>query len=130
MQPSTTNERILNGFDVGGAALKQIAHYGQNIQDKVFRRFDYGSTENFRRYGSMKPPIYDISRITIDTTMHYTLSDSLLDERDVHAMCAVMPNCQYRKVERHTFTHVDFIAANDMKELVTEHIIEKMKVAQ
>ncbi|KAJ2940644.1 hypothetical protein O0L34_g14751 [Tuta absoluta] len=114
-------------FELGGASFKQFAHYGQNIQDSgLFRRWNYGTVENFLKYGSHEPPIYDISLITIPTTMHYTVSDNLLDERDVLAMCEVIPNCMERKVARESFEHVDFVAAADVKELVTDYMIEQM----
>lgn len=70
------------------------------------------------------PPPFNLSLITTKVIMHYTLNDNLLDERDVLNMEKVMPNTKAKKVERETFTHVDFIAAPDVKELVTEYIIK------
>ncbi|KAI5646244.1 alpha/beta-hydrolase lipase region domain-containing protein [Phthorimaea operculella] len=110
----------------GGGSLKQIAHYGQNIRDKIFKRFDYGPTENVAIYGSETAPEYDLSLITSNVVMHYTVADDLLDERDVLAMAEVMPNTVVRKVARETFGHGDFVAALDAKELVTDFIIESI----
>lgn len=118
-------------FDVSGsagAALKQIAHYGQNIRDKSFRRWHYGSNEaNLEIYGDNYPPNYNLSLITIKTVMHYTVSDNLLDERDVLNMVADMPNAIARKVARDSFLHGDFVAATDAKELVTDYIITSIR---
>lgn len=58
--------------------------------------------------------------------MHYTVADTLLDERDVLAMAADIPNAKVRKVAKDTFLHGDFVAADDCKELVTDYIIEAM----
>ncbi|XP_053619355.1 lipase 3-like [Plodia interpunctella] len=113
-------------LDIGGAALKQIAHYGQNIRDKAFRRWNYGLIQNLRIYGKVAPPAYDLSLITANVTMHYTVNDNLLDERDVLAMAADMPNTVVRKVARDTFLHEDFVLAKDVKELVTDFMIESM----
>lgn len=55
------------------------------------------------------------------------MSDDLVDERDVLAMAAVMPNAQVRKVARETFLHEEFITALDAKELVTDYIIEQIR---
>ncbi|KAI5632456.1 alpha/beta hydrolase fold domain-containing protein [Phthorimaea operculella] len=127
IMPAEMYDSMMTEFEIGGASLKQFAHYGQNIQDSgLFRRWNYGNVDNFLKYGSQEPPIYDISLITIPTTMHYTVNDNLLDERDVLAMCAVIPNCKERKVARTTFEHADFVAARDVKELVTDYMIEQL----
>lgn len=114
-------------FEVlAGASIKQYAHYGQNINDRSFRRWYYGPITNLRVYGSISPPAYDLSKISAQVTMHYTVSDELLDERDVLAMAEVIPNCKVRKVARDSFTHTDFVMASDAKELVTDYIIEEL----
>ncbi|KOB70424.1 putative lysosomal acid lipase [Operophtera brumata] len=118
---------LFDNYDPAGAALKQIAHYGQNIRDKSFARWSYGSIQNLFIYGSRNPPKYDLSLITIKVTMHYTVNDNLLDERDVLSMANDMPNTTVRKVARETFLHEDFVAASDAKELVTEYVIEALK---
>ncbi|XP_059055069.1 lipase 3-like [Achroia grisella] len=110
----------------GGAALKQIAHYGQNVRDKSFRRWNYGTKGNIEVYGSITPPIYNLSLITANVTMHYTINDNLLDERDVLAMAKDMPNTRVRKIPRDTFLHVDFVFARDVKEQLTDYMIESM----
>lgn len=61
--------------------------------------------------------------------MHYTLSDNLLDEKDVLDMVADIPKAIARQVARTTFLHEDFVAALDAKELVTDYIIEAIQNA-
>ncbi|KAH9631579.1 hypothetical protein HF086_004740 [Spodoptera exigua] len=132
-QSAVMTDMIYNNYnaatDQPGAALKQMAHYGQNIRDKIFRRYHYGSTGNQEKYGSELPPKYDLSKITTFVTMHYTLNDNLLDERDVLAMVADIPRAVARQVARTSFEHGDFVAAADAKELVTDYIIEEIKKA-
>lgn len=120
----TRNSRDGANEDMPGAALKQVAHYGQNIRDQTFARWSYGSIQNLFVYGSRNPPVYDLSLITIDVTMHYTVNDNLLDEKDVLAMAEVMPNTKVRKVARESFLHEDFVVARDAKELVTDYVIK------
>uniref|UniRef100_A0A2A4K1T1 Partial AB-hydrolase lipase domain-containing protein n=1 Tax=Heliothis virescens TaxID=7102 RepID=A0A2A4K1T1_HELVI len=115
-----------NPNDQAGAALKQIAHYGQNIRDREFRRYHHGRRTNQEVYNDTSPPVYDLGLITSPVTMHYSLSDDLLDERDVLAMVADMPNAIARKVARDSFLHSDYVAALDAKELVTDYIIEEI----
>ncbi|VVD04834.1 unnamed protein product [Leptidea sinapis] len=111
---------------VGGAAVKQYAHYGQNIRDKKFRRWDYGKWGNLLKYGWVDPPQYNLRRITVDITMHYTLGDNLLHELDVIGMSLSIPNCKIRRVARRNFSHTDFVVANDSRELVTEYILNDL----
>ncbi|XP_049875128.1 lipase 3-like [Pectinophora gossypiella] len=109
---------------LGGGSLKQVAHYGQNIRDKIFRRFHYDSEQNLELYGTRLPPAYDLSLITSRVIMHYTVNDVLLDERDVYAMAADLPNAQVRRVAREDFGHEEFVTAEDARELVTDYIID------
>ncbi|KAI5646245.1 alpha/beta-hydrolase lipase region domain-containing protein [Phthorimaea operculella] len=111
-------------LEMGGGSLKLIAHYGQNVRDRAFKRFDYGPVENVAVYGNATAPDYDLSLINSNVVMHYTLGDDLLDERDVLAMAEVMPNTVVRKVARETFLHNDFLQAPDVKDLVTDYVIE------
>ncbi|CAH2050001.1 unnamed protein product, partial [Iphiclides podalirius] len=114
---------------IGGASLKQVAHYGQNIRDKAFRRWHFGTAKNLQVYGTETPPKYDIGKVTVKTTMHYTPNDLVLDERDVLAMANDMPNADVRRVKRDSFGHEEFVTAKDARELVTEHIIEALAQA-
>ncbi|XP_061708425.1 lipase 3-like [Cydia pomonella] len=112
--------------DMGGSSLKQLAHFAQNIKDGLFRRWDYGPLTNLRVYRTLTPPSFDLSKITVDVTMHYSLRDILVHETDVLAMAAVMPNTKVRKIERDTFRHEEYIFAKDSKELVNDYIIEAL----
>ncbi|CAG9581092.1 unnamed protein product [Danaus chrysippus] len=112
---------------LGEASVKQFAHYGQNIKDKSFRRWDYGPVQNLLKYGRFQPPQYDLRRVTVDLTMHYAMSDILLSEKDVLNMAAVIPNAKVRKVARESFGHMDFIISNDSKELVTDFVVNGLK---
>ncbi|CAH3966336.1 unnamed protein product [Pieris brassicae] len=112
---------------LSGAAVKQYAHYGQNIRDKSFRSFDHGLLGNLLKYGRYTPPEYDLKNIKVNMTMHYTLGDILLHERDVLAMSEAIPNCKVRRVARKDFSHTDFLLAKDTRELVFDYLIDDLK---
>ncbi|KAI5638940.1 lipase 3-like [Phthorimaea operculella] len=114
--------------EFGGTSMKTLFHYFQNVRDKKFQRFNYG-TDNVAKYESATPPLYNLSAITSKVTMHYGAADRVLDERDVLAMVKDMPNAMARKVARDTFEHSDFLLAEDAKEMVTDYIIESIKKA-
>lgn len=118
-----------DGLGSAGASLKQLAHFGQNLRDREFRKWSFGLLQNMREYGSLTPPRFDLGLITADVTMHYTLNDVLLGEGDVLAMANDMPNARVQKVARESFSHVDFVVADDAKQLVTNYIINAIKKA-
>ncbi|CAK1544445.1 unnamed protein product [Leptosia nina] len=121
-------EEIVDGADLmAGSAVKQFAHYGQNINDKAFRRWYYTPTMNLLIYGSLDPPKYDLKKINVDVIMHYTVGDELLDERDVLAMVKDLPRATARKVAKADFKHVDFVASSYVKTLVTDFIVEDLR---
>ncbi|CAF4863815.1 unnamed protein product [Pieris macdunnoughi] len=121
-------EEIVNGADlVAGSSVKQFAHFGQNINDRVFRRFYYTPSINLLKYGSLSPPEYNLKKVNVDITMHYALGDDILDERDVLSMVADLPRAKARKVAKDTFSHVDFVASSLVKQLVTDYIIDDLK---
>ncbi|XP_069360899.1 lipase 3-like [Maniola hyperantus] len=111
---------------LAGASIKQYAHFGQNIRDSRFRSWNYGVLGNILTYGRFAPPSYNLRLISAEITMHYTVSDILLDERDVLDMARVMPNTKVRRVARDSFTHTDFVIAPDSRTLVTDYILEEL----
>lgn len=120
-------QEIYGPFDIiAGASIKQYAHYGQNIRDRSFSRWNYYPIRNLIEYGTPYPPKYDLGKITADVTMHYTVGDDLLDERDVLNMAADMPNARVRRVPRETFSHTDFVQAHDARDLVLNYVVERL----
>ncbi|CAH2236231.1 jg22042 [Pararge aegeria aegeria] len=111
---------------LAGASIKQYAHFGQNIRDKAFRRWNYNPLKNLWLYGSVTPPDYDISLVTADITMHYTVGDTLLHENDVLNMVKALPNARARRVARDSFSHFDFVISADSRDLVTNYIVKRM----
>ncbi|CAH3966153.1 unnamed protein product [Pieris brassicae] len=121
-------EEIVDGADLmAGSSVKQFAHFGQNINDKVFRRFYHTPSINLLVYGSLNPPKYDLKKVDVDITMHYALGDEILDERDVLSMVADLPRAKARKVAKADFSHVDFVASSLVKQLVTDYIIADLR---
>ena len=46
-----------------GSSMKTIEYYGQLIQNKTFREYDYGPEGNLAEYGQEWPPLLDLSVI-------------------------------------------------------------------
>lgn len=120
-----THGLIDSSWFAGGGAVKEYIHYGQNVRLKQFCRFDYGK-RNKLVYGTDYPPNYDLGLITVNTTLHYGMSDVLVNYEDVTDMANDMPNARARKVAKDNFGHSDFTDDLDAKELVYDYIIEAL----
>lgn len=64
-------------YTPAGSSRHQLVHYGQEVNSGKFRMFDFGMFGNLAKYGSMKPPKYDLSKITAPVALHYGDNDWL-----------------------------------------------------
>lgn len=46
-----------------------------------FRKYDYGLIGNKKKYGSIKPPSYDLKKIRVPVSLHYSSNDWLAHEK-------------------------------------------------
>lgn len=46
-----------------GTSVKDLTHFAQYVRSGKFAQYDYGKSENQKRYGRDTPPDYDISKI-------------------------------------------------------------------
>lgn len=112
----------------GGASIKQIAHYGQEIISGHFRHFDHGIMNNIRKYGRFTPPAYDLKKITAPVALFYASNDWLAAKIDVQQLGKQLPNVvKWRLVPYAKFAHVDFMWAKDGKKLVYDEMLELMR---
>jgi len=66
-----------------GSGWRNLAHYAQIIANKEFQRWDWGKTENMKRYGQATPPAYDLSKISVKMALCHGDVDALADPTDV-----------------------------------------------
>lgn len=115
------------GHVPAGASIKQLVHYGQLIRSGKFRMYDYGIIKNWFIYGSLRPPLYDLSKVTAPITIHYSMNDWMAHPVDVHRLEEFLPNIQEtRIVPLPKFNHMDFIYAIDVRELLYKSVVENM----
>ncbi|XP_044729301.1 gastric triacylglycerol lipase-like [Chrysoperla carnea] len=75
--PQLTMKTLYNvyGHLPSSTSIKVTVHYGQQINSGDFGYFDYGEEENKIRYGSKRPPLYNISKITVPIAIYCGKSD-------------------------------------------------------
>lgn len=114
-----------------GASAAQIIHYGQLMRTTRFQKYDHGILSNLRLYGSLRPPIYRLERITASVALHYGRNDLFADVKDVLRLSKRLPNLfGLYPVPHPRFNHFDFLWAKSVRELLYNRLVVVMKTAE
>ncbi|XP_020279750.1 lipase 3-like isoform X2 [Pseudomyrmex gracilis] len=124
---------IILEYVPAGAATKQLLHYtqlahsGQVVSAGQFRQFDYGLIGNLKKYGSVSPPAYDLKKIQVPVSLHYSSNDWLANVKDVDKLYKELGNPYGKfRVPHDKFNHLDFMWAIDVKDLLYDKILSLM----
>lgn len=111
--------------------MKQIYHFGQLIRGHRFRQYDYDKSRNLENYQRETPPDYDLKRCTTRVGIIYADADTLAYPIDVKRLPTELPNVvEMQRIEDATFNHIDFLWAQDAKEIVYRNIVDWMKAEE
>lgn len=123
---------VFIGHNPAGAALRQIIHYSQVQRFKRFARYNHGSPlANIAAYGSITPPEYDLSKVTVPSYIHYGVNDAQADYRDVLFLAQRLGNTAgVYPIPRQSFNHFDFIWGGDVKTQLYDNLINLLKEAE
>lgn len=137
---------LLNHFS-GGYSVKGVNHYAQLVQSGEFffffkctflsllsfgffyvagkfRQYDYGKLKNFIRYGSVKPPDYNLKNITAPTYLYLGKNDLLSTIPDVKRLVKQMTSVKNTfLVDYPKFSHLDFVLSKNVKKELYDHMI-------
>lgn len=117
---------IVKGHFPTSSSTLQLIHYSQLVQSKRFCRFDFGVEENLKRYGSSKPPDYDVGKTTVPTVLFYSNSDRLSDIADVMLLFNRLPNV-YDTYLAYKWDHIDYLYASVAKDTIYAKIVQYIK---
>lgn len=125
------NETLIPTFisNLGtGTSWKTAVHFAQEIvANDRFQQFDYGAYFNIEKYGTIKPPEYDLSKITLPLTLIWAKNDLLSSEKDVKKLYEKLPNyTEMYLVPYPKFNHLDYLWAIDAKELLNDKILNTL----
>ncbi|XP_063375939.1 lipase 3-like isoform X2 [Cydia fagiglandana] len=119
---------IVLGHTPAGAATRQLIHYGQLYKSSKFVQFDHGLLTNKRKYGTFKPPPYDLSNIRTPVFLHYADNDWLSTPNDVDKLLREVKSAVGKyKVPLPKFNHMDFVFATDAKKLIYDRVMKIME---
>ncbi|XP_018395812.1 PREDICTED: lipase 3-like [Cyphomyrmex costatus] len=121
-------------------STKQLVHYGQLIQSVnlstgslllspgKFKQFDYGILGNTNTYKLLSPPNYDLSNIKAPVYLFYSDNDWLANVKDVEKLYSELGNPSGKTLIAHKkFNHIDYMWAKDVKKLLYDRLIRRMK---
>jgi hypothetical protein len=92
-----------------------------------FVQYDYGQRENMERYGSRKPPSYNISNISAPIAIFFGGYDFLAHREDAKTLAKQLPNLlELYQVPYKEFTHLDFTYGRDIAAEMYLHAISIM----
>ncbi|XP_045479565.1 lipase member K-like [Harmonia axyridis] len=109
----------------GGTSLKVGKHSADLVLGN-FRHYDHGYAENIKRYGTAKPPIYDIKKIETPIYIVYSTADWATTEQDALNLYNKLPKVArhgIRKISEKNFNHIDFIFTRAAKKLVYDDLL-------
>ncbi|ELK00939.1 Lipase member N [Pteropus alecto] len=109
-----------------GSSIQNILHIKQLYRSDEFRAYDWGNkTENMRHYNQSRPPLYDLTAMTVPTAMWVGGNDVLVTIQDVARILPQIRNLHYFKLLP-DWNHFDFIWGLDAAERVYSKIIDLM----
>lgn len=107
-----------------GTSTKNVVHWVNSFGSKAFAKYDYGSKDNMRAYGSPTPPAYNLSNLTVPTAFFSGGHDQLADPKDVQRLLReVRPGIVFKFKQVPTYGHLDFLYASDANTLIFPEVL-------
>ncbi|XP_044761997.1 lipase 3-like isoform X2 [Coccinella septempunctata] len=109
------------------SSIRQAYHYVQVMRRGRFTKYDYGPEKNLKKYGSIEPPEYNLSKVTSPVALFYGKNDMYndyrrdkLDEKFANVVYIHVADDEY-------FNHIDFLIAKDSVSLLYNDMVEIMR---
>lgn len=98
-----------------GTSITVLEHFGQIGMSQNFQKFDHKSKyKNLRQYGSEKPPLYDLKKVTVPAHLIYGKNDHCTHVEDVMRLRRELGNVvSFTAIPDPNWSHIDFLFADD-----------------
>ncbi|XP_063702781.1 lipase 3-like [Culicoides brevitarsis] len=103
---------------------KILWHFAQVQNSERFEKYDYGKEENLMRYGSIQPPLYNLTRVTVPIVLAYGTRDSLTKAEDTEILIPQLKSIT--KVIKLPWNHVDMIIGRNVDTQLYNNILGLM----
>ncbi|XP_063368177.1 lipase member K-like [Cydia amplana] len=131
--PAGLEEEFLTGVVFGhypsATSRKSLVHYDQIVLRGEFAQYDYGSIQNMAKYGSVSPPVYNLTAVTTNVALFVGSNDGVSKLKDVERLGNTLPNLVHLEVmELERWNHVDFVWGKDiMSEYLYPPVLDLLK---
>ena len=106
---------VFAGHFPSGTSVTDIMHWKQEVQQSGrFQKFDYGSSENQKKYGQTTPPLYEATRITEEVGMFVGTGDMLADTFDAAKFYGEMVNAPKKEIHYYPIGHLTFLVGKTL----------------
>lgn len=108
-----------------GISAKDLAHFGQLILSGKFERYNEGRAGNIKRYGTPKPPKYDLSKIASPVVLIVAHNDWVSTLKDTETLRSQLPNVMenYIVAEKY-WSHHNHLWGNTAPSFIFSKIID------
>ncbi|XP_055677827.1 lipase 3-like [Lutzomyia longipalpis] len=108
-----------------GTSVYELIHYAQEVKSGNFAQYDHGTVGNLKRYGSINPPSYELTKVTTPVTLYYAQNDWLSSIEDTERLAQKLSNCIGKVlIPAEKFSHYDFLWGADVKQQVYDKIVK------
>jgi lysosomal acid lipase/cholesteryl ester hydrolase len=126
-QMNTTRTPVYVAHTPSGTSVQNIQHFGQQVTNKQFIAFDWGTADlNRFHYHQPTPTVYDATTVQVPVHLYWGDNDILADPEDVKFLIARLPNLKGNH-GLYDFNHLDFIWGLRAAAEVYTPIIETIK---
>uniref|UniRef100_A0A8D8Z601 Lipase n=1 Tax=Cacopsylla melanoneura TaxID=428564 RepID=A0A8D8Z601_9HEMI len=127
--PLATVLPLILAHTPAGASSKQLTHYSQLMKlDRTFQQYDLGWLGNWRKYGQLRPPSYQLNNVKVPVALFYSNNDWLAPGEDVDVLSRKLPNVIGKfRVPLKRFNHLDFMWAIDVKTLLYDDVVKVLR---
>lgn len=116
---------VITSHIPAGTSSKVFLHYIQGYVHQRFQRYDYGPTRNFDVYSSAVPPEYDVSLVSVPSTLIASDVDWFSDVEDVAKLVKKLKSVvKFIQVnETLQFTHLEFVYGARINSIVNKPVL-------
>lgn len=119
---------VVLGHYPSATSRKTLNHFAQVSKSGRFAKYDYGRSSNIKIYASALPPLYDLSKVTMNVALFCGKNDPLAAEADVARLRKELPNVVFHhELEFDTYNHLDFIWGRYLHKILIPKVLSVLE---
>ncbi|CAG7724044.1 unnamed protein product [Allacma fusca] len=103
-----------------------LVHFYQQLRKKIFTHYDYGATENQRRYGAKTPSLYNLKKVSVPSITIFSDGDELAPPEDALIFYKSLDKTAQGplvRIKETNFLHKDFCMNRRARKLAYEPLV-------